>query len=474
MADRYDAVVVGAGPNGLAAALELARAGRSVLVREGAEAIGGGTRSGELTLPGFVHDLCSAVHPLAAVSPFFRTVGWARHGVEWIHPDAPFAHPLDDGSAVMAERSLESTAAGLGSDGVAYRRLLAPFVRNAEALTEDLLGPMLRIPKHPIVMARFGPPALRSARGLARSRFDGDRARAALAGCGAHAMVSLDRLPTGAVGLLFLATAHSGGWPIVRGGSGRIADALAAEVRELGGVIETGRPVLSVDELPPARALVFDVTPRQLLEICGDRLPARYRRGLRRYRYGPGVFKVDWALDGPVPWKAEECLRAGSVHIGGTLEEVAATEEVVARGEVPERPFIVFSQQSLFDPDRAPDGKHTAWGYCHVPNGCTVDMTDRIEAQIERFAPGFRDRVLARHTASPAELQARNANVVGGDIAGGYAGLRQFVFRPVPRFDPYSTPDPGIFLCSSSTPPGPGVHGMSGAHAARAVLRRDR
>lgn len=469
--ERYDVIVVGAGPNGLACALELARAGRSVLVREGQDTVGGGTRSGELTLPGFVHDLCSAVHPLAAASPVFRTVDWARHGVEWIHPEAPFAHPLDGGSAAVVERSLEATAAGLGSDGRAYRRLLGPLVDDAEALVEDLLGPMLRPPRHPLVMGRFGFGALRSAQGLAR-RFSGDGARAAIAGCAGHGMVRLDRLPTGAVGLMFLVLAHGFGWPVVRGGSQGIADALAEEVRALGGTIETGSRVGSLDELPPAQAVVFDVTPRQLLRICGDRLPGRYRRGLGRYRYGPGVFKVDWALDGPVPWKASECLRAGSVHIGGTLEEVAAAERGVADGKVPERPFIVFAQPSLFDPDRAPDGKHVAWGYCHVPNGCPVDMTERIEEQIERFAPGFRDRVLARHTASPAELEARNPNLIGGDIAGGYAGLRQFLLRPVPRLDPYSTPNRSIFLCSSSTPPGPGVHGMSGAHAARSVLRR--
>lgn len=468
--ERYDAVVVGAGPNGLAAAVELARAGRSVLVREGAETVGGGTRTDELTLPGFVHDVCSAIHPLALASPFFRTLGWERHGVEWVHAGAPLAHPLEDGTALVVERSVDETAATLGPDGEAYRKLVAPLVRNADALMEMFLGPVLRVPRHPLVAARFGLVAARSARGLA-ARFSGEGIRAALAGCAAHALLPLDRLPTGAFGAVFLVLAHAYGWPMARGGSAALTEALAAELEGLGGVIETNRPVASLNDLPDAEAVLFDVTPKQLVAICGDRLPARRRRRLARFRYGPAVFKVDWALDGPIPWKADGCGRAGTVHVGGTFQEIHEAESAVGRGEVPERPFIVLAQQTLFDPSRAPEGKHTVWGYCHVPNGCPVDMTERMEETIERFAPGFRDRILARHSRSPAALEADNPNYIGGDIAGGRVDLRGMLLRPTISADPYATGAGGIFLCSSSTPPGPGVHGMCGYHAARSALR---
>jgi phytoene dehydrogenase-like protein len=470
---RDDAVVVGAGPNGLAAAIALAEAGREVTLIEGAETIGGGARSEELTLPGFIHDTCSTVHSLALLSPFLRGLPLAEHGLELVHPEAPLAHPLDGGSAVILERSVEETASSLGSDARAYRRLFGPLVRNADPLVEELLGP-LRPPRHPLLLGRFGLSGIRSAVGLARSRFDGQRARALLAGSCAHSMLSLRTPASAAFGIVLVVGAHAVGWPVARGGSQRLADALASHLRSLGGRFETGRSVESLAELPAAGATLLDVTPRQLLEIAGPSLPGRYRRRLARYRYGPGVFKLDWALDGPIPWAAPEVARAGTVHLGGTLEEIAASEEAVCGGEHPERPFVLLVQASLFDGARAPAGKHSAWAYCHVPSGSDREMTAAIEAQVERFAPGFSERILERSVMGPAEVERRNPNYVGGDINGGVQDLRQLFTRPVARAVPYSTPVPGLFICSSSTPPGGGVHGMCGYWAARSALRSSR
>jgi phytoene dehydrogenase-like protein len=464
-----DAIVVGSGPNGLAAAIVLARAGVSVRVLEAAATVGGGARSAELTLPGFVHDVCSAIHPLGVSSPFFRTLPLAEHGVEWIEPPAALAHPFDDGSAALLERSPEVVVRGIGEDEARWRRLFAPLVRDAEPLLEDILAP-LHVPAHPIALARFGARAAPPATTLARLSFRGEKARGLFAGLAAHSMLRLDRPPTAAFGLVLGLLGHSVGWPFPRGGSQRLSDALASYLRALGGEIETGRRVESLAELGDTRAVVLDVTPRGLLALAADRLPDRYRRGLERYRYGPGVFKLDWALDGPIPWRAEGCARAATVHLGGTLAEIAASEAAPGHGEVVERPFVLLAQQSLFDPTRAPAGQHTAWAYCHVPNGSTVDMTARIEAQVERFAPGFRERILARSALGPAEIERYNANYVGGDINAGAATLSQLFTRPVARVSPYTTPLPGVFLCSASTPPGGGVHGMCGFHAARAGL----
>jgi phytoene dehydrogenase-like protein len=469
----HDAIVVGSGPNGLAAAIALARAGRSVLVLEARETIGGGLRTEELTLPGFRHDTCAAIHPLGVASPFMRSAPLAEHGVEWIHPDAPLAHPLDDGSAVVLERSLDETAAGLGEDGEAWRRLLAPFVRDADAVIEGILTPPLP-PRHPVALARFGPRALRSAEGLARSTFVGERARALFAGNAAHAMLPLDATASASFGLVLALLGHAVGWPMARGGSQTIADALAGTLRALGGELETSHPVASLAELPPARLVMLDVTPRQLLALAGDRLPSRYRRALERYRYGPGVVKVDYALSEPVPWRAGACARAATVHLGGTLEEIASAEKEVAQGRHPAQPYVLVAQHSLFDPTRAPEGRHTLWAYTHVPNGSTAtDATVvAIEAQLERFAPGFGDVVLERNVLGTTDLEARNPNYVGGDINGGSASLRQLFARPVVSPVPYRTPLDGVYLCSSSTPPGGGVHGMCGWNAARAALRR--
>jgi phytoene dehydrogenase-like protein len=466
-----DAVVVGAGPNGLAAAIVLARAGVSVRVLEAADTVGGGARSAELTLPGFVHDVCSAIHPLGVASPFFRTLPLAEHGVEWIEPPAALAHPFDDGTAVLLEPSPEASAPMLGEDEGRWRRLFAPLVRDAEPLLEDILAPA-HVPAHPIVLARFGVRAAPAATTLARLSFRGEKARGLFAGLAAHSMLRLDRPPTAAFGLVLGLLGHAFGWPFARGGSQRLSEALASYLRALGGEIETGRRVESLAELGDTRAVLLDVTPRGLLALAGDRLPARYRRGLERYRYGPGVFKLDWALDGPIPWRAEECARAATVHLGATLEEIAASEAAPGPGGVAERPYVLLAQHSLFDPTRAPAGQHTAWAYCHVPNGSTVEMTGRIEAQVERFAPGFRDRILARSALRPADLERYNPNYVGGDINGGAATLSQLFTRPVARVSPYTTPLPGVFLCSASTPPGGGVHGMCGYHAAQAALRR--
>lgn len=425
----YDAIVVGSGPNGLAAAITVAQAGRSVLVLEANETIGGGARSEELTLPGFVHDTCSAIHPLAAGSPFFSTLPLSEHGLEWVFPPASVAHPLDDGTAIVLERSVEATGEALGVDSNAYKKLMAPFVANWDKLAPSVLGPF-RFPRHPLLLARFGFKAVRPALSVAEHQFRGERARALFAGLAAHSMLPLEKHVSAGFGLVLGITGHAVGWPIPRGGSQNIADSLASYLRSLGGEIVTDTRVESVDELPEARSILFDLTPRQLIQIVGDRFPARYRRSLERYRYGPGVFKMDWALSDPIPWKADECATAATVHVGGTMAEIAASESAVWNGEQARKPFVLVAQQSLFDPTRAPSGKHTAWAYCHVPNGSSFDMADRIEGQIERFAPGFRDCILARSIMSPERIEARNANYVGGDINGGVQDLGQLFTRP--------------------------------------------
>jgi phytoene dehydrogenase-like protein len=464
-----DAIVVGSGPNGLAAALTLARAGLVVHVIEGAATLGGGCRTEELTLPGFRHDVCSAVHPLARASPFFTGTDLAARGVRLLTPKVAFAHPLDGGRAAAAQGSVDETAGGLGPDGRAYRRLLEPLVRDMPLTLPAILAPLRSVPAHPVAMARFGLEGLRPASVLAR-RFRDEEARALLAGAAAHTMLPLTAPLTGGFGLLFLMIAHSVGWPVVEGGSARIVDALAGELTSLGGRVETGRWAQTLDSLPQARAVLLDVTPRQFVALAGDRLPAARRRALERFRYGPGVCKVDWALSAPVPWEAAACREAGTVHLGGTFAEVARSESEVAAGRHPERPFCLVAQPGVVDPSRAPDGKQTLWGYCHVPSGSTVDMTDRIEAQIERFAPGFRELILARSVRTAAGMEQYNPNYIGGDIGGGAGTLRQTVFRPTPRWNPYRTALSGVYLCSSSTPPGPGVHGMCGAWAARTAL----
>ncbi|MGH9735543.1 MAG: phytoene desaturase family protein [Candidatus Acidiferrales bacterium] len=461
-------MVIGSGPNGLAAAITLAQAGRSVLVIEGKDTIGGGTRSAELTLPGFLHDVCSAVHPMAVISPFFRKLPLEQHGLTWIQPAIPLAHPLDDGTAAVLMRSVNETAASLGKDAASYKQIFTRLVGDWPRLESLLLG-MTRVPHHPFAAAFFGLMSLRSARGFAEAHFRDEQARALFAGMAAHSMLPLERLPTAAFGLVLTLTGHVAGWPIARGGSQSIADALASYLRSLGGEIVTGEMVQSLDELPKARAVLCDVTPRQLLAIAGRRLPESYRRKLESYRYGPGVCKVDWALAEPIPWTAEACHHAGTVHVGGTIEEIAASERAPWKGEHAERPFVLVAQPTLFDSTRAPEGAQIAWAYCHVPLDSQVDMSERIEQQIERFAPGFRRTILKRSVMLTADMQTSNPNLIGGDINGGSAELDQFFLRPTRRL--YRTPSRGLYICSASTPPGGGVHGLCGHLAARAALR---
>lgn len=466
----YDAVVIGSGPNALATAICLARENLSVLIVEAKETIGGGARSAELTLPGFLHDVCSAIHPLAVGSPFFNTLPLAEYGLEFIEPPAALAHPLDDGTAVTLKKSIAETIETFGgADRENYRKLVEPFVEKWKDFAPEILAP-LHFPKNPFLMARFGLKAFQSARGFAEKYFSDERARAAFAGCAAHSMIPLEDVPSAAIGFVLAITAHSVGWGFPRGGAQKISDALAGYFLFLGGEIKTNTSVENIDELPASRVVLFDVTPRQIIKIAGHRLPASYKKRLENYQYGAGVFKMDFALSEPLPWRAKECASAGTVHLGGGFDEIAESERKTGRGEISEKPFVLLAQNSLFDSSRAPAGKHTAWAYCHVPNNSAVDMTEKIENQIERFAPGFRDCILAKNVMSPSDLENYNANYVGGDIGGGANVLSQLFTRPTLSWNPYSTPAKGIYICSSSTPPGGGVHGMCGYHAARTVL----
>jgi phytoene dehydrogenase-like protein len=474
MPSIVDAVVVGGGPNGLAAAIELAREGHSVQLYEAAPTVGGGARSDERTLPGFIHDACSSIYPFGRIAPFFAG-GWLeRRGVRWIEPPLPLGHPLDDGTAVVVRRDVDDTASELGRDDEEYRRVFGPLVDDFDDLLPDVLAPF-HIPLWPrrlLRLAAFGVQALQPASWIA-GRMIEDRTKALVAGAAAHALLPMTSVVSGASALMMLGSAHRDGWPFPEGGAGSIPAAMAAELEAIRGRIEVGHPVEHLDELPAHGVAVLDLTPRQVLDVAGSVLPAGFRRRLGAFRYGPGVFKLDLALSGPIPWTAAELGGAGTVHLGGSYEEIAASEAAVAAGRIPERPFVLLSQPSRFDPTRAPAGKHTAWAYCHVPNGATADMSEPILAQIERFAPGFRDLILASAATSPAALEAYNANDIGGDIAGGWNGLPQLFTRPSWRFyDPYSTPNPAVFLCSASTPPGGGVHGMCGFHAARSAARR--
>jgi phytoene dehydrogenase-like protein len=464
-----EAIVVGAGPNGLVAALMLARAGLAVDVYEAADEPGGGCRTAELTLPGFHHDICSAVHPLLLASPAFRDIDLSARGVRLLTPPVAFAHPLGGGRAVSVRPEVDDVARSLGADGPAYARLYAPLVRDLDKVLPAFLGSMRDVPSHPLAAAGFALRGLPSAQHLAR-RFRTEEGRALVAGTAAHSMLPLTAPLSGVFPRLFTALAHRYGWPVVEGGSAAVVDALVAELTAAGGRVETGCLVKRLDQLPPARAVVLDVTPRQLIEMGGDSLPASYGRALARYRYGPGVCKVDWALDGPVPWSAESCRQAVTLHVGGTFEEIARSEADVNAGRHPDRPYCLVTQPCVVDPGRAPENRHTLWAYCHVPNGSSVDMTEKIEAQIERFAPGFRDLILGRSTFTAVATEEHNPSYVGGDINAGAATLRQMVLRPTARWNPYRTAIKGVYLCSAATPPGGGVHGMCGLGAARAAL----
>lgn len=468
---KYDAVVVGAGPNGMAAAIVLARAGRSVLLLEKSDKVGGGARTYELTLPGFKHDPCATIFGTALASPFFQSLPLDRFGLEYIYPPAPFAHPLDDEAAIIMERSVEETARGLGEDETAYRRFMTPLMKNAGRLLETFFAPYPNPFRSPLITARFGLTAIRSVQGAARALFKGARARSLFAGLGAHSILPLDMPAGAAFGVILGIVAHKTGWAVPSGGAQQFSDALSRYFCSLGGEIVTNYPVSSGADLPPASQIIYDLTPRQLLQVAGDRFSAGYRRQLQNFRYGPGVFKIDWALDAPIPWKDPSIGRAMVVHLGNTMEEIAVSERAAWEGRHAARPFVLLAQPSLFDPTRAPQGKHTAWAYCHVPHNSHIDMTAQIEDQVERYAPGFKQQILARSTYTAQEIEAYNPNYVGGDINGGIQDLRQMFTRPVPKRNPYQTSDKTIFICSSSTPPGGGVHGMCGYYAGQAALR---
>jgi phytoene dehydrogenase-like protein len=465
----FDAVIVGSGPNGLAAAIYLQQNGLSVLILEAKSEIGGGLRSAEVTLPGFTHDICSAIHPLAVGSPFFQQLPLADHGLEYIYPEIATAHPFDNGTAAVLKQSVTETAKLLGNDEHAYLNLIQPIVDDWPNIAADVLGP-LHYPKHPLAMAKFGLSALTSATHLSK-RFKTEEAKGLLAGMAAHSMQPLSKIITSAAALVLMVNGHLKGWPIPKGGSNRIANALASYFISIGGKIETNTYVKSLDQLPSAHAVLFDISPKQLLQIAGHKFSSLYKWQLERYRYGMGVFKVDWALDGPIPFIAEECKKAGTIHIGNSIQEITNAEQQTWDGKHPEKPFVLLAQQSVFDPTRAPEGKHTAWAYCHVPNGSKMDMTNAIENQIERFAPGFKDRILAKHTMNPIQMEEYNPNYIGGDINGGVIDIGQLFTRPALRWSPYKTSAKGIYICSASTPPGGGVHGMCGYNAAKRVLK---
>lgn len=471
MSNKYDAVVVGSGPNGLAAAITLARVRYSVLVLEANSTIGGGARSAELTLPGFVHDVCSAIHPLAAGSPFFKSLPLERFGLHWIQPEIPLAHPFDDGTAACLYRDVDFTADSLGQDKRNYCKLMKPLVRDWEKLSAEFLQPMLHLPRHPIALAKFGMRVLCPTTLLANLFFKGNPARALFAGVAAHSFLPLESPLSSAFGFVLGSAGHAVGWPIPIRGSQTISNALAAYLQELGGEIETNCKIDNLEQLAEARAVLFDTSVWNFVQIAGKQLPDPYRRRLQKFRHAPGIFKIDYALSAAIPWRSDKCRRAGTIHLGGTLEEIAAAERDIAHGKLPERPFVLVAQQSLFDQTRGPHGQHTLWAYAHVPFDCNVDVSEKIEAQIERFAPGFRDCILARHKTGTTELEKSNPNLAGGDISGGAANLWQLIARPVFSQTPYRTPLRGVYLCSSSTPPGGGVHGMCGYHAARAALR---
>jgi phytoene dehydrogenase-like protein len=466
---EYDVVVVGSGPNGFAAAITMRQEGLSVLLIEGNEEVGGGMRSAALTLPGYLHDVCSAIHPMASLSPFFKRIPLKKHGLEFVNPPIAAAHPFDNGTAAILDHSLKDTASGLGSDSGAYMNLMSSLVEDLPELLPELLGPF-PLPKKPVALARFGLKAITSASWLSR-RFDTPEARGLWAGMAAHSMQPLTNLTTSAIGLVLMAAAHLGNWPIPKGGSRSIANALQSYFLSLGGKIETGFYIKNVDELPASKVVLFDVTPKQLLEIAGEKLSSSYKAKLRKYRYGMGIFKIDWALDEPVPFKAVSCRSAGTLHLGNTIQEIVTAEGLTAEGVHVQNPFVLFAQPSIFDATRAPEGKHTAWAYCHVPNGSTKDMTEAIENQVARFAPGFQDVIKARHTMNTHEMEAYNPNYVGGDINGGVQDIWQLYTRPVLSRSPYRTSAKGLYICSSSTPPGGGVHGMSGYHAAKTALK---
>ncbi|MDR9416593.1 MAG: NAD(P)/FAD-dependent oxidoreductase [Gracilimonas sp.] len=469
---EYDAVIVGSGPNGLSAAVRLAKQGLKTLVLEAEKTIGGGTRTKEITEPGFLHDICAAVIPTTAGSPFLKSLELEKYGLEYIHPEVPFAHPLDHGDAAIAWRSLDETAVHLADDELAYRKLYSEFVEHWELLSEDIFG-TLRIPKHPLLMARFGWFGAQSANFLSSSHFKSSHAKALLAGCAAHSIMPLTNAFSASFGLVLASSAHAVGWPIAKGGTQSVTDALATLFLELGGKIQKDHPVNSLKDIPSATSILFDLTPRQVVNIVGENAPAKYLRKLKDFNYGPGVFKIDWALSDPVPWSNENCKRAGTLHLGGTFEEIAASEQAIWDNKHSEKPYVLVSQPSLFDETRAPKGKHTLWAYCHVPHGSDKNMTTEIEDQIERFAPGFKDTIISKYTMNAPQFQSYNANYIGGDINGGAQYFKQLFARPVLKWNPYHIPATSMYICSSSTPPGGGVHGMCGYHAAQSVLKKE-